>query len=226
MNKSTIMIGDKQKLLREGIRTIIEPEPDLRVIGVADDSEELCESVRALRPDVVIVNMDFQPMNGTEVARWIKTHGPGTSVIILSQILEGDDLIRALAAGADGFLLQEHAWEELLFQIRSVLQGRMTFPETVARRLSDKLKRIVSGDAHNIVPAQPALDRFRLTDKECEISLLIAQGLTNNQIAEMLQYSNGTVRNYVSSVYEKIGMKDRAKAVIFLRELLFETRAE
>ncbi|HZG56823.1 response regulator transcription factor [Paenibacillus sp.] len=225
MKPYTIVIAEQQTLLREGIRKIIDLEPDLKVAATAENGSELREAGALLRPSAVIIDTGLQLSNGIEQVVWFKERLPDTKVILFAADMEDDELIQALAAGANGFLLKDIEWDELLGQIRSVLKGHLFLPERLAKKLSNKLFRMMAGERYGTRHVQSLLERFRLTEKEFEISLLMAKGLNNRQIAEALMYSDGTVRNYVSSVYEKIGVRDRAKAVIFLRDSGFQSQA-
>ncbi len=226
MEPRTIVIAERQTLLREGIRTIINLEPDMKVCATVDNEEELREAVLMQRPSAVVVDTGLHPRGGLDLTGWIKERRPETKVILFAQDLEEDELLQAIAAGANGFLMKDIEWDDLLMQIRLVLKGQMFLPEKLAAKLSNKLFRILAGERYGTRHVQSLLERFRLTEKEFEISLLMAKGLNNRQIAEALMYSDGTVRNYVSSVYEKIGVRDRAKAVIFLRDSGFQGREE
>jgi len=222
MNRYKIIIGDRQTLLREGIRTIIDPEPDLEVVATAENSEELCASIEELRPDAVIVDMALQPAGGIEITQWIKKRCPDVKVLLFAKHTDGRELVGALAAGANGVMPKDIEWDELLRQVRAALGERLYLAEPMAKLLSRELFRLLHEGRRGSSGYEWLTERYRFTDKECEISRLIARGLNNRQIAEALKYSDGTVRNYVSSIYEKIGIKDRAKAVIFLRETGFQ----
>lgn len=222
MNAISIIIAERQTLLREGIRKIIEPEPDLDVVGSADTEEELYRSFERNAPDAVILDLQLGPAGGVEVAGWIREHYPNVKIVLFGTELCDDELIRALTIGVNGFLPKESSWGDMLAYIRFVTLGQTMMPETVARKLSGKLFRMMSEERYGTRQVRSLLEKFRFTEKEYEISMLMAKGFNNRQIAEALQYSDGTVRNYVSSVYEKIGVKDRARAVIFLRDSGFQ----
>jgi len=226
MEPNTIVIAEQQTLLREGIRKIIDLEPDLKVCATIDDGDELREAALALRPSAVVIDTGLAPKGFIELTTWVKERLPHTKVILFATDIEEDELLQAIAAGANGFLLKDIQWDDLLTQIRLVLRGQMFLPERLAAKLSHKLFRLLTGERYGTRHVQSLLERFRLTEKEFEISLLMAKGLNNRQIAEALKYSDGTVRNYVSSVYEKIGVRDRAKAVIFLRDSGFQANEE
>ncbi|HZG87650.1 response regulator transcription factor [Paenibacillus sp.] len=222
MELKTVVIAERQTLLREGVRKIIESEPDLSVVAACESSAELIAAVRTLRPSAAIVDVGLKPRGGIDLTFWAKEHRPDTKIILFADDLDDDDVVRSIAAGADGFLLKDTDWSDLLGYVRAVLQGHLYVPERLAKKLSTKLFRMLSGERNGNEHMQSLSERFRLTEKEYEISLLMARGLSNRQIAEALMYSDGTVRNYVSNVYEKIGIRDRAKAVIFLREAGFQ----
>lgn len=218
MEQVSIVIAESQTLLREGIRRIIELEPDFRVDGTADNSSELCNILEATRPDAVILDVQLQPMSGVDTAQWMKERYPHVKVILFGMDIHEDDLVRGLAAGINGFLLKDIAWTDLSRQLRTSIEGQLLLPDLIACKLSDKLSRLLTEDHNGSKEARTWLEQYRFTEKEYEIAVLIAKGFNNRQIAELLRYSDGTVRNYVSSVYEKIGIRDRAKAVIFLRD--------
>ncbi|MCI3922322.1 response regulator transcription factor [Paenibacillus sp. TRM 82003] len=218
MSVISIVIAERQTLLREGISRIIELEPDFEVVGTADCSEELYRRFECRTPDVVILDLNLGPQGGVELASELRERYPKVKIILFGADLDDDALIRALTIGINGVLPKDSSWNELLSHIRFVMHGQMMMPDSVARKLSGKLFRLMTEERYGTRHVQALLEKFRFTEKEYEISMLMAKGLNNRQIAEALMYSDGTVRNYVSSVYEKIGVKDRARAVILLRD--------
>lgn len=218
MKPRTIVIAEQQTLLREGMRKIIDLEPDLKVVAAAENGDGLCSAAASHRPAAVIIDSGLPSMSCVELTSWFKARMPETKVILFATDMNEEELLQSLAAGANGILLRDIEWDELLEQIRAVLRGHLVLPERLAAKLAHKLYRILTGETYGKRRHSALLEKFRLTEKEYEISMLMAKGLSNRQIAETLMYSDGTVRNYVSSVYEKIGVRDRAKAVIFLRD--------
>lgn len=214
-----ILIVDDQNLLRVGLRSIIDLEPDMEVIGTARNGQEACELVEEMLPDVVLLDVIMEPINGIEATGWIKTHYPQTRVVILTTSGNEETLLQALAAGANGYVQKNADWKQLLEHIRSAVKGQLLLAPPVAKTLAQALSRIASPPRMTVEEQKRTVLDFELSDKEMEIVELIAKGFNNREIAAQLRYSDGTIRNYISAIYDKIGLNNRAQAVIYLRSL-------
>jgi DNA-binding NarL/FixJ family response regulator len=205
MSAIRVLLCDDQALVRSGFRMILDARPDLEVVGEAEDGAEAVEQVRALDPDVVLMDVRMPNIDGIEATRRIVSSGAKARVLILTTFDPDEYVYEAIRAGASGFLLKDVEPEELVDAIRVVAAGNALLGSTVTQRL---LERFAGASG----AAPPSLDG--LTEREVEILRLVAGGLSNAEIAERLVVSETTVKTHVSAVLRKLGVRDRVQAVI------------
>src|SRR5262245_25013051 len=210
MEKIRILIADDHAPFREGLRALLLAAPDAEVIGEATTGEEAIGQAAALQPDVILMDINMPGVNGIEATRRILYTSPHISVLVLTMFDDDDSVFAALRAGARGYLLKGALKAEILRAIRGVSSGEAIFGPAIA-------KRLVSYFA-GLKPAAPAPAFPELTDREREILALIAQHITNPEIADRLSLSQKTVRNHVSNIFSKLQVVDRAQAIIRARE--------
>ena len=205
-----IVLVDDEHLVRAGLRLILESEDDLEVVGEADDGAAAVEVVTATDPDVVLMDIQMPGMNGLEATRQIVGLGREESsrVLILTTFELDEYVYDALRAGASGFLLKRTPATELVNAIRVVAEGEALLAPSVTRRLIDEFARRPRGDR----PSPEALDD--LTAREREVLELVAQGMSNREIAAQLFVSEGTVKTHIKRIFYKLGLRDRTQAVI------------
>ena len=205
-----IVLVDDEHLVRAGLRLILESEDDLEVVGEADDGAAAVEVVTATDPDVVLMDIQMPGMNGLEATRQIVGLGREESsrVLILTTFELDEYVYDALRAGASGFLLKRTPATELVNAIRVVAEGEALLAPSVTRRLIDEFARRPRGDR----PPPEALDD--LTAREREVLQLVAQGMSNREIAAQLFVSEGTVKTHIKRIFYKLGLRDRTQAVI------------
>jgi RNA polymerase sigma factor (sigma-70 family) len=205
-----IVLVDDEHLVRAGLRLILESEDDLEVVGEADDGGAAVEVVTATDPDVVLMDIQMPGMNGLEATRQIVGLGRDESsrVLILTTFELDEYVYDALRAGASGFLLKRTPATELVNAIRVVAEGEALLAPSVTRRLIDEFARRPRDDR----PSPEALDD--LTAREREVLQLVAQGMSNREIAAQLFVSEGTVKTHIKRIFYKLGLRDRTQAVI------------
>jgi DNA-binding NarL/FixJ family response regulator len=205
-----IVLVDDEHLVRAGLRLILESEDDLEVVGEADDGGGAVEVVTATDPDVVLMDIQMPGMDGLEATRQIVALGREESsrVLILTTFELDEYVYDALRAGASGFLLKRTPATELVNAIRVVAEGEALLAPSVTRRLIDEFARRPRGDR----PSPEALDD--LTAREREVLELVAQGMSNREIAAQLFVSEGTVKTHIKRIFYKLGLRDRTQAVI------------
>ncbi|MDQ7839414.1 MAG: response regulator transcription factor [bacterium] len=222
-----ILIADDHTLMREGLQTILETQPDLRVVGLAATGAEAVAQVQALHPDLVLMDVRMPEMDGVEAARRISEIAPQVQVLMLSAFDDDVYVIEALKAGAVGYLLKDFPSEELIKAIRTVhhSQGILIPPAIAARVLGDLAKggprpeqASVAEMARSGVTTEGARLAEPLTPREEDILRLVARGRSNQEIAQALYLAEGTVKNYISRIYAKLPARDRAQAVLFAIE--------
>ena len=208
-----VVVADDQEVVRSGFAALLETQDDLEVVGTAGDGAEAVDLCRAERPDVVLMDVRMPTMDGLEAARRVAGESDhGTRVLMLTTFDLDEYVYEALRAGASGFLLKRAPAEDLVAGIRVVARGDALLAPSVTRRLIGEFARL-----NPAVPLRP--DRLReLTPRETEVLRLVADGLSNAEIAERLVVSEETVKTHVSRVLQKLGLRDRAQAVVVAYE--------
>lgn len=202
-----LLVVDDHVLFRQGLRTILQSEPDLEVVGEASDGLEAVSLARSREPDVVLMDVRMPRMDGVEATRRIRAEG-GPQVLILSTYDDDELVLEALRVGAAGYLLKDFPAEELINAIRTVHHGGgVLIPPPIAAKVVAELRRRPAPRESG--PHEP------LTPREEEILGYLARGLSNREIAGALHLSEGTVKNYVSRIYAKLGARDRAQAALW-----------
>jgi len=210
--KIKILLADDQAMVRAGLRMILEAEPDLQVIGEAEDGVRATTLVHSLKPDVVLMDIQMPVMNGLEATRRIVRETEGTSHVLILTTFERDDYIfEALRSGASGFILKNAPPEDLVTAVRVVAEGNGLLAPSITRR-------IISEFANR--PVRPPIKNEveHLTERETEVLKLIAKGKTNAEIANELVVSEATVKTHVSNLLTKLGLRDRVQAVVYAYE--------
>lgn len=202
-----VLICDDQDYVREGLRAILRDAEDIEVVGTAGDGDEAVELVPSLRPNVVLMDLKMPLEDGVTATRRIRELHPDVRVLVLTTYDADEWLFDAVKSGAAGYLLKDTPRERLVDAIREVAAGRHPVDPGVAGKLLGAVARTGSS-----APTDAARE---LNPRELEVLGLLARGLTNADIAERLALSKGTVRNYVSSTYEKLGVADRTQAAVF-----------
>jgi DNA-binding NarL/FixJ family response regulator len=207
-----IVIADDQALVRAGFRMILEAEGDLRVVGEANDGAQAVDVVRRVHPDIVLMDIRMPVMDGLEATRRIMTAAREPPRVLILTTFDLDEYVfEALQAGASGFLLKDVPPEHLVAGIRVVAEGDSLLSPSVTRRLIESFVR----DRRH-APAPPQLND--LTTREAEIFGLVARGLSNAEIADLLVVSRTTVKTHVARVLAKLELRDRIQAVVLAYE--------
>jgi NarL family two-component system response regulator LiaR len=210
-----VLLCDDQDVVREGMRAILGTVPEFDIVGMAADGAEAVELVERTKPDIVLMDLNMPGVNGIQATRIIREKFPAVKVLVLTTFDADEWLFDAIRAGASGYLLKDTPRAHLIKAIEGTLAGRTFVDPTVAGRLFTQI-------------ADPAVARDTtlansLSQRERDVLRLLAEGLTNTEIAGRLFLSEGTIRNYVSAIFEKLGVSDRTKAaLIALRHGLVE----
>jgi DNA-binding NarL/FixJ family response regulator len=202
-----VLIADDERLVRGGFRRILDDEDDIQVVAEAANGEEAVALAAEVRPDVVLMDMRMPIINGIEATRQIVVDENAPRVLVLTTFDLDEYVYSALQAGASGFLLKDAPEEQLLAAIRVVNAGGALFSPTVTRRLIDEFAR-----RHEVNERTISIET--LTPRENEVLLLIAQGMSNAEIAAELVVSEHTAKTHVARILGKLGLRDRAQAVI------------
>jgi DNA-binding NarL/FixJ family response regulator len=204
-----VALADDQALVRRGFRLILEAEADIEVVAEAEDGQQAIDAVRRHRPAVVLMDIQMPGLDGLEATRRILAEaGSDTRVLILTTFERDDYVFEALQIGASGFLLKTAPPEDLLTAVRVVARGEALLSPSVTRRVIQEVTR------HQRRPVPPP-DLDRLTQRELEVLRLVAEGLSNAEIAARLYLSEATIKTHTSNVLAKLGLRDRVQAVIY-----------
>ena len=212
--KIAVMLVDDQQLFREGMVILIDAIEDLTIVGEAANGQEAIELYAELRPDVVLMDVQMPDMNGLEATRRIIAQDPEAKILILTTFDDDEYVFEGLRAGAVGYLLKAMSSDELGRAVRVARRGNVWIDVSVARTLINELTRISplsTGDASSLIESP--------SDREREILQLMAKGFRNREIAARLHLTEGTVRNYVSSLIKKMYVEDRVQVVVRAKEL-------
>jgi DNA-binding NarL/FixJ family response regulator len=209
-----ILLVDDQKLMREGLRILLELEPDLEVVGEARNGEAALEAYAALAPDVVLMDVRMPGMDGVEATWRLHERWPEARIIILTTFDDEEYIFEGLRAGALGYLLKDVSGEELAEAVRKVAAGGALIEPSVARKVLAEFARLAP-------PARAPQEGLPepLSERERDVLQLLALGLSNREIAERLALAEGTVKNYVTNILGKLGVRDRTQAAVRAREL-------
>jgi two-component system, NarL family, response regulator DevR len=203
MAKTRIMIVDDHEVVRLGMRAAFEAEPDLVVVGEASNGAEALAKMAVLDPQLILMDVRMEKMNGIEACREIKSRYPDVYILMLTSYTDDDAVISSILAGASGYLLKHLSRAELLRSIRLVASGQTLIDANVTKQAMERLTQMPGSE---------------LTEREREVLTLIARGYTNKQIADTLYVSEKTARNHVSHILEKLGLSRRSEAAAFAVE--------
>jgi len=207
LDEIRILIADDHPLIREGLRRILDLDPQLQVVSEAGDGQGAINQARQLMPDVILMDLKMPGTDGIEASRVIRREFPEIRIIILT-VAEDDDVLEVIRAGASGYLLKDVEPDELLKAIHTVFEGRPAFHPMVTSRLLGEYNRLS-------MPVRKDDEIGLLTEREKEVLGLIAQGESNKNIAHKLFISEKTVKNHITSIFRKLKVEDRTQAAIF-----------
>lgn len=206
-----VLLADDQDLIRDGLRLILDLAPDIEVVAEASDGRQAVDLTRKLEPDIVLMDLRMPHVDGVAATRRITSSGVSTKVLVLTTFDDDQLVYDAFQSGASGFLLKDIRQGQLVHAVRAIVEGDALLSPTITRRLVEQLA----------TPATPNSTAGRLdalTDRELEILRLVAQGLTNTEIATGLHIAESTVKTHVSRILTKLDLRDRVQAVILAYE--------
>ena len=209
-NTIRVLIVDDHTLIREGLSQLLALENDLQVIGEAADGFIALELIRQIQPDVVLMDINLPVMDGIAVTRQVSEQFPTSAVIMLTMHRQKEQVVEAMRNGARGYLLKSSSARELTQAIRTVYAGGVAITPSLTSILVDEVRsqRQLEGEPGGRPVAQ-------LTEKEIELIRYLATGMSNKEIAEQLSYSEKTVKNYLSIIFQKLHLRDRTQVAIF-----------
>jgi len=200
-----VLIVDDDALIREGLKILLEIEADFQVVGTASNGQEALEMCRKEKPDLVLMDIRMPVMDGVLGTKLIKSHFKDIKVVILTTFKDDEYIKEALKSGAEGYILKNQPADSIIESLRAVSKGNIVLEREVANALSSMLK-----EGKKVAP-----ERLDISQRELGILKLVGEGLSNREIAERLNLSEGTTRNYVTGLLEKLGFRDRTQLAIF-----------
>ena len=203
MTKTRIMIVDDHEMVRLGMRAALEAEPDLTIIGEASNGAEALAKIPVLDPQLILMDVRMEKMNGIEACREIKSRNPDVHILMITSYTDEDAMISSILAGASGYLLKHVSRADLLRSIRQIASGHSLIDSRTAQQAMERMTQIPGSE---------------LTEREREVLTLVARGYTNKQIADTLFVSEKTARNHVSHILDKLGLSRRSEAAAFAVE--------
>lgn len=207
-----VMLVDDQMILAEGLKSVIETTGDITVCAVANDGAEAVDMAVRYRPDVALMDIRMPNMNGVAATKKIKEVLPDCKIIILTTFDDSDYILSAINNGACGYLLKDIGSTALIDAIRNAYAGDTILPSKIAKKITDAAL-MVSSDREIKLKRS-----FGLSDREAGIAIMLSEGFTNRQIASALKLTDGTARNYISSIYLKLGVENRTAAISKIKE--------
>ncbi|MFF9058835.1 response regulator [Streptomyces sp. NPDC101213] len=210
-----VLVADDQMMVREGFSVLLNAMPDIEVVGEAVNGREAVDRVRELAPDVVLMDIRMPELNGIEATREIVAADGTAKVLVLTTFDLDEYVYQALRAGASGFLLKDASARQLADGVRVVAAGEALLAPSVTRRLITEFSRLSDGPR---LPRAAQASYGDLTERETEVLVLIAQGLSNAEMAERLVVAESTIKTHVSRILVKLGLRDRTQAAVFAYE--------
>ncbi|WP_144873453.1 response regulator [Hyella patelloides] len=210
-----LLLVDDQELVCQGLRAMLNLEPDLEVVGVANNVQTAIEQVEILKPDVVLMDIKMPIMDGTEATRMIAQRFPDTKVLVISTFDEDDYIARAIKAGAKGYLLKDMPVEELAQVIRSVHRGYTQMAPGLMEKMLDV---ILNSNRTETKPDESEITE--LTPREAEVLKLIGTGCTNREIARQLYIAEGTVKTHVTHIFNRLNLRNRTQIAIYANSMM------
>ncbi|MFI5054115.1 MAG: response regulator [Acidimicrobiia bacterium] len=204
-----VFLLDDHEVVRRGVRELLDAEPDIEVVGEAETAEQARGRIPPTRPDVALLDVRLPDGDGVEVCRDIRSHHPEIACLMLTSFSDDEALLQAVMAGAAGYLLKQIRGNDIVDAVRRAAAGQSLLDPGVTKRVLDRLRR----------PPEEDERLARLTGQERRILMLIADGLTNRQIAAEIHLAEKTVKNYVSNLLAKLGMERRTQAAVFAARL-------
>ncbi|WP_055069317.1 response regulator [Clostridium massiliamazoniense] len=205
-----IILVDDQLIIREGIKMLLSLDDDIKIVGEGENGQDAINLTKNLNPDVILIDIRMPIMDGVEAIKKIKEFNSEVKILVLTTFNDNDYIFNSLANGANGYLLKDSNSDELISAIKTVYKGNLLIQSDVAMKMSELLKS-------NPAPQEKTIDLSVLTPRELEVTKLVAKGYNNKKISTELFLSEGTVKNYVSRILDKLQLENRTDLAINIK---------
>lgn len=206
-NKIKIMVADDEKLIREGLKIILESYEDIEVVSLAENGMEAFERTREYKPELVLMDIRMPVLSGVKATKMIKDYDPNIKILILTTFSDAEYIREALSYGASGYLLKDSDYDLIHDGIKAALTGNIVINKDVAEKMLSQ-----NSEKNN---SKAIIEEYGLNDKELSLIQLIADGLNNKEISEKLFLSEGTIKNHITSLLNKLNFRDRLQLTAF-----------
>lgn len=209
MQEIKVLIADDEKLIREGLKIILNANSDIRVVGISENGEEAIEFCNKEQVDVILMDIRMPVCDGVRATKIIKSGFPGVKILILTTFKDDEYIFDAMKFGANGYILKDTSYDVIIDAIKSVYKGNVVVNPEVASLMVSSINKAPSNNLESIK------DKYKLTDRQIEIIVCIGSGLSNKEIAEKQYVTEGTVKNHITEILSKLEMRDRTQIAIF-----------
>ncbi|TQS71173.1 response regulator transcription factor [Ornithinibacillus gellani] len=214
-----VLIVDDELLLRKGIQALIDGESDMQVVGMLANGEEVLKELDAIKPDIILMDIHMPRLDGIKTTVKLKQMNSNVKVIFLTANISEEEVIRGISAGGDGFLVKEIYPDDLFRSIRDIHRGQHVLSYDVAKILVKSIRKL-SLNKCQLLAKRLENHGLSFTKRELEVACHLVEGLDNRQIAQKLYLGEGTVKNYISEIYQKLNVRYRDEAIQFIERLL------
>lgn len=204
-----VVLADDQVLLRESIGFILDNDEDIKVVGMAGTGKQTVDMCKKMNPDIVLMDIEMPEVDGVSATQLIKQKHPGIKIVILTTFEDSDNIMESFMVGADGYIVKDISHYDLVLTVKCVARGLTVIHESVKRIMIDRFKGLSNYKSKY---------KDKLSDDDVEIVRLIANGKSNKEIAGVLNFSEGTIKNKLSKIFEKLNLADRMQVAIFAIE--------
>jgi len=199
-----VVVVDDDKLVSASLKTILEASGEVQVVGIGCSGQEAIDLYKHHKPDILLMDIRMSGMSGLDAAETILSSDPAARILFLTTFSDDEYIIRALKMGARGYILKQN-YESIVPSLKAVYNGQSVFGDDIVSRIPDMLRK----------NRKPDFSKYGISEKEAEIIVLVAEGMNNKEIASTLYLSEGTVRNYLSVILEKLQLRDRTQLAVF-----------
>lgn len=209
LDEMKVLIADDEKLIRDGLKIILNANSDINVVGTSENGEQAIQFCKENQVDVILMDIRMPVCDGVRTTKIIKSEFPNIKILVLTTFKDDEYIFDAMKFGANGYILKDTSYDVIIDAIKSVYKGNVVVNPEVASLMVDSINKNPINDLENIK------NKYKITDREIEIIICIGSGLSNKEIAEKQHVTEGTVKNHITEILSKLEMRDRTQIAIF-----------